>query len=216
MKQRPGPTPGPFFTCPTRVTASWHRRKHAGITAGWQLDDAGCHLSDTHHGSCASFRSDGRARHEMLPHTPKTLPSSAAPRCLFSHRRRDRIRQNVRPSSKRASHDARQTSARPAHRSLSANSAIPMALTFQTQLDSTPRWSGFLPRHSQEAQRKPGRFRPGTWMGTVWFPRANERFFCHVKDDKVFRGDVLSCAVQGHPQTCLRAVPPPHRQAPRL
>ncbi len=89
-----------------------------------------------------------------FPTHRRPLPSSAAPRCLFSHRRRDRIRQNVRPSSERASHDARQTSARPAHRSLSADSAIPMALTFQTQLDSTPRWSGFLPRHSQECTKK--------------------------------------------------------------
>ncbi len=34
-------------------------------------------------------------------------------------------------------------------------------------------------------------------MGTVWFPKANERFFCHVKEDRALGGDVLSYAEQG-------------------
>ncbi len=33
-------------------------------------------------------------------------------------------------------------------------------------------------------------------MGTAWLPRANERFFCHVKEDTDFRRGVLACAAQ--------------------
>ncbi len=42
-------------------------------------------------------------------------------------------------------------------------------------------------------------------MGRARFPRANERFFCHVKEDKDFRGGVLAYAAQGNPQSDLSA-----------
>ncbi len=36
-------------------------------------------------------------------------------------------------------------------------------------------------------------------MGTARFPRANERFFCKIKEDKDFRRGVLWYAAQGNP-----------------
>ncbi len=46
-------------------------------------------------------------------------------------------------------------------------------------------------------------------MGRARFPRANERFFCHVKEGEAFRGGVLAYAAQGNPQTDLSACGPP-------
>ncbi len=69
---------------------------------------------------------------------------------------------------------------------------------------------GMAPHHTLVSPR------PGTRMGTVWFPRANERFFCHVKEDTDVRGGVLAYAVQGNLKADLSACSCPHRQAPRL
>ncbi len=37
-------------------------------------------------------------------------------------------------------------------------------------------------------------------MGTAWFPMADARFFCTIKEDRDFRGGVLWYAAQGNPQ----------------
>ena len=97
----------------------------------------------------------------------------------------------------------------------------PSRLTYRLDATRRHRWMTARTKLAPVAIRVPGTIqlvpiRALGWVGTVWFARAHQRFFCHVEEGEDFRGGALSSAAQGNPKADLLACSCPHRQVPRV